>query len=189
MPKRTGVIIEKKPLSAAIERWPVDRLIPYARNPRRNEHAVGRMVASIKEFGFKIPVLARSDGTIIDGHLRLKAAQFLQIADVPVILCDEWTEAQVRAFRLMANRSVGWADWDSELLSLEFEDLKGLEFNLELTGFDEQEIANYLNGVQAPESFGEYDETIETEHECPKCGYRWSGKSGDKSQQAADICA
>jgi ParB-like chromosome segregation protein Spo0J len=62
------------------------------------------MVASIREFGFKIPVLARSDGEIVDGHLRLKAARKLGITEIPVILCDEWTPAQVKAFRLMVNR-------------------------------------------------------------------------------------
>ena len=98
--------------------WPIERLVFYARNPRKNDQAVDRMVASIREFGFKIPVLARSDGEVVDGHLRLKAAKKLGITEVPVILCDEWTPAQVKAFRLMVNRSVTWADWDEELLSL-----------------------------------------------------------------------
>ena len=94
-------------LAPAIEHWPIERLIPYARNPRKNDHAVDRMAASIQEFGFKVPVLARSSGEVIDGHLRLKAAQKLGITEVPVILCDDWSEAQVRAFRLLVNRSVG----------------------------------------------------------------------------------
>jgi hypothetical protein len=76
-------------------------LVPYARNPRRNDAVVDQMAASIREFGFKVPILALSDGTIVDGHLRLKAAQKLRIETVPVILCDEWTPAQVKAFRLM----------------------------------------------------------------------------------------
>ena len=75
------------------------------------------MVASIREYGFKIPVLARSSGEVVDGHLRLKAARKLGIAEVPVILCDEWTEAQVKAFHLMVNRSAGWAECDDELLA------------------------------------------------------------------------
>ena len=127
-----------------IELWPVDKLIFYARNPRKNDAAVGRMVASIREFGFKIPVLARSNGEVVDGHLRLKAARKLGIAQVPVILCDEWTEAQVKAFRLMVNRSVAWADWDEELLSLELIDLKSLDFDLGLTGFEDAELARLL---------------------------------------------
>src|ERR1700686_3118673 len=99
--------------------WPIDKFVLYARNPRKNDAAVDRMCASIREFGFKIPVLARTDGEVVDGHLRLKAAKKLGIAEVPVILCDEWTPAQVKAFRLMVNRSVAWADWDEELFSLE----------------------------------------------------------------------
>ena len=87
-----------------IEYWPIDRLQPYERNPRRNDKAVGQMVASIREYGFTIPVLAKSDGLVIDGHLRLKAAVQMKLAEVPVIPCDTWTEAQVKAFRLMVNR-------------------------------------------------------------------------------------
>jgi ParB-like chromosome segregation protein Spo0J len=94
----------------------VQDLVPYARNPRKNDSVVDQMAASIREFGFKVPILALSDGTIVDGHLRLKAAQKLRIETVPVILCDEWTPAQVKAFRLMANKSVAWAEWDTELL-------------------------------------------------------------------------
>jgi ParB-like chromosome segregation protein Spo0J len=83
-----------------IQMFSVDRLIPYHRNPRKNDHAVDRMAASIQEFGFKIPVLARSSGEVVDGHLRLKAACKLGLTELPVILCDEWSEAQVKAFRL-----------------------------------------------------------------------------------------
>jgi hypothetical protein len=74
--------------------WPIDRLVAYARNPRKNDAAVHRMCASVREFGFKIPVLARSNGEVVDGHLRLKAARKLGITEVPVILCDDWTPAQ-----------------------------------------------------------------------------------------------
>src|ERR1044072_7879740 len=99
-----------------IDLWSIERLVPYARNPRKNDAAVDRMCASIREFGFKIPVLAKSDGTVIDGHLRLKAAHKLDVREIPVILCDDWTDAQVQAFRLLVNRSVSWADWDADLL-------------------------------------------------------------------------
>ena len=108
----------ESPQQSEIQVWQIDRLILYARNPRKNDAAVDRMCSSIREFGFKIPVLARSDGEVVDGHLRLKAARKLGITDIPVILCDEWTLTQVKAFRLMVNRSVEWADWDEEMLSL-----------------------------------------------------------------------
>ncbi len=121
---------------------PIDSLTLYAKNPRRHSEAdIDRLAASIREFGFPVPILARSDGEIIDGHLRFKAAKRLMLARVPVILCDGWTDAQVRAFRLVVNRSVSWAEWDDDLLKLEFEDLKLADFDLELTGFDLEEIA------------------------------------------------
>ena len=84
-----------------IEVWPITRLVPYDKNPRKNDSAVERMCSSIREFGFKIPCLVRSNGEVVDGHLRLKAAHRLGIAEVPVILCDEWSPAQVKAFRLI----------------------------------------------------------------------------------------
>src|SRR2546423_12857804 len=121
------------PMAQRIEYWSIDRLVFYARNPRKNDAAVDRMVSSIREFGFKVPVLARSDGEVVDGHLRLKAARKLGITEVPVILCDEWTPSQVKAFRLMVNRSVSWADWDEELLALELEELNVSDFDLSLT--------------------------------------------------------
>src|SRR2546429_6043533 len=105
-----------------IQQWPIGKLVFYARNPRKNDSAVDRMCSSIREFGFKVPVLARSDGEVVDGHLRLKAARKLGLTEIPVILCDEWTPAQVKAFRLLVNRSATWADWDEELLTLELLD-------------------------------------------------------------------
>src|SRR6266550_1160041 len=122
-----------------IHYFPIEKLIPYNRSPRKNDHVVDKMVASIIEYGFPDPVLARSDGEIVDGHLRWKAAKKLGMTELPVILCDHWSEAQVKAFRLLVNRSVNWADWDEELLALEIEELKGMDFNLDLTGFNPTE--------------------------------------------------
>jgi DNA modification methylase len=127
-----------------IEMWSIARFVFYVRNPRKSDAAVDRMVASIREFGFKVPVLARSDGTVVDGHLRLKAARLLGMTEIPTILCDEWTDAQVKAFRLMVNRSVSWAEWDDELLSLELQELAAADFDLALTGFDPKELEDLL---------------------------------------------
>ena len=138
------------PQATETHSWPIDRLVFYARNPRKNDAAVDRMCSSIREFGFKIPVLARGDGEVVDGHLRLKAARKLgtwpggDTSSIPVILCDEWTPAQVKAFRLMVNRSVAWAEWDEELLALELQELNAAEFDLSLTGFDPKEIDDLL---------------------------------------------
>jgi len=127
-----------------IQIWPIDRLVLYARNPRKNDAVVDRMCSSIREFGFKIPVLARSDGEVVDGHLRIKAARKLRMAEIPVLLCDEWSPAQVKAFRLMVNRSVNWASWDDELVALELQELNEADFDLSLTGFDPGEIDTLL---------------------------------------------
>lgn len=118
----------------------IAKLIPYARNPRKNDAVVERMVSAIKEFGFRIPIVAKSDGAVVDGHLRLKAAQVLGMTEVPVVLADELSDAQVKAFRLLANRSANWAEWDNSLLKLELDELLEADFPLELTGFDEADL-------------------------------------------------
>jgi ParB-like chromosome segregation protein Spo0J len=127
-----------------IEVWPITKFIPYVRNPRKNDQAIERMMASIQQFGFKVPMLARSSGEVVDGHLRLKAAQKMGLDELPVVLCDEWNDAQVKAFRLLVNRSANWADWDEELVALELEELKAIDFDLNFTGFDKAEIDDFL---------------------------------------------
>jgi hypothetical protein len=133
-----------RPLEQNIETWPLSRIVEYSRNPRKNDAAVDRMCASIREFGFKIPCLVRSNGELVDGHLRLKAARSLGLKEIPVMLCDEWSAAQVKAFRLLVNRSATWADFDDELLALELGDIGGAGFDLSLTGFDAGEIDELL---------------------------------------------
>ena len=126
------------------EHWPVERIVEYARNPRKNDHAVDQMAAAIQEFGFRIPCVVQSDGRLVDGHLRLKAARKLGLATVPVVLADDLTPAQIKAFRILANRSATWAEWDEELLRLELEELRLDEFDLSLTGFDADELLDLL---------------------------------------------
>jgi len=151
-----------------IQIWPIERLVEYPRNPRKNDGAVDRMCGSIREFGFKIPCLVRSDGEVVDGHLRLKAARKLGIIEIPVILCDEWTPAQVKAFRLMVNRSVSWAEWDEELLSQELLALKDLDFDLNLTGFEDEELARLLAAQDPAEGLTDEDSIPELP-ETPVC--------------------
>lgn len=134
-----------------IEYWPINRLVFYARNPRKNEHAVPKMASLIKEFGFKVPVVARSDGSVVDGHLRLMAARHLGMETVPVVLADEWTEAQVKAFRIAVNKSAELAEWDLDLLRIEVEELQAVDFDLELTGFTPEELSDIWLGSDAKE--------------------------------------
>ena len=125
-----------KKLKMQIEYWDIEKLQPYARNPRKNNDAVPKMAGLIREFGFRVPIIARSSGEVVDGHLRLKAAWSLGMTQVPVVVADDWTEAQVKAFRLAVNRSAEWAQWDDDLLKLELDDLKLADFDLDLIGFD-----------------------------------------------------
>jgi DNA modification methylase len=103
------------------------------------------MCAAIREFGFRIPIVAKSDGSVVDGHLRLKAAKKLGLEKVPVVFADDLSDAQIKAFRLLANQSATWAPWDEELLKLEFEDLQNMDFDLQLTGFDFDQINDFLD--------------------------------------------
>jgi ParB-like chromosome segregation protein Spo0J len=120
-----------------IMEWDISKIIEYARNPRKNDHAVDQMASAIREFGFKIPVIIKSDGTLIDGHLRIKAAKKLGLKKVPAILGDDLTEAQIKAFRINVNRMAEIAEWDVELLKLEIEDLIELDYNIETIGMDD----------------------------------------------------
>lgn len=142
-----------------LEEWKVSDLIEYARNPRKNDHAVDKVAAAIREFGFRVPILAKSDKTVVDGHLRLKAAKKLGLETVPVILCDDMSEAQIKAFRISVNRVAEFAEWDNELLRIEFDALKELDFDLELTGFSLDEI----DGLEIEEIAPEYEEDADGE--------------------------
>lgn len=124
---------------------PISELIEYARNPRKNDHAVDKIAAAIREFGFRVPVVAKDDGSVVDGHLRLKAAKKLGMAEVPVISAEGMSEQQIKAFRLSVNRMAEIADWDVDLLKLEIADLEEMGFDLELTGFGDDFLAGLLN--------------------------------------------
>jgi hypothetical protein len=136
-----------------LEHWPIGRLVEYERNPRKNDDVVDRMAQAIVEFGFRIPIVARSDGLVVDGHLRLKAARLLGLDTVPVVLADELSETQIKAFRLLANQSANWAEWDEALLSAELNDLLAEDFDLSLVGFSDGELDKLLAFV--PEGDGE----------------------------------
>ncbi len=83
-------------MNLAIHYYPIENLVEYGRNPRDNDKVVNRMCASIREFGFRIPIVAKSDGTVVDGHLRLKAARKLGMESIPVVLSDNLSEAQTK---------------------------------------------------------------------------------------------
>lgn len=114
----------------------IDELTPYENNPRLNENAVQAVANSIKEFGFKNPIVIDRDGVIVAGHTRLKAAKRLELDKVPCIVADDLTDEQIKAFRLVDNKTAELAEWDFELLESE---LAELDLNMEKFGFDELE--------------------------------------------------
>ena len=120
-----------------IVEYDIDQLVEYARNPRKNDHVVDALAAGIREFGFRVPIVAKSDGTIIDGHLRLKAAKKLKMKTVPVLLADDLSDTQVKAFRIAVNRLGEMADWDFDLLKLELSDLIDADFDFDFLKLDE----------------------------------------------------
>lgn len=131
-----------------IEQWPIGNLIPYAKNPRKNDHAVAAIAGAIREFGFRVPVIARSDGTVVDGHLRLKAALKLGLKEVPVILADDLTDLQIKAFRISVNKMADLATWDNDLLKVEIATLQEENFDALLTGFSDEEMQALLSDVE-----------------------------------------
>jgi len=127
-----------------IELVQIDKVIPYANNPRKNEMAVAKVAASIKEFGFRQPIVVDSEFVVVAGHTRLFAARQLGLAEVPVHVADGLTPSQIKAYRIADNRTAQESEWDEELLKIELGELESLEFNLELTGFDADELSKLV---------------------------------------------
>jgi len=130
-----------------VELVEIGRVIPYARNPRRNEKAIVKVAASIKEYGFRQPIVVDEELVIIAGHTRLQAAQQLGLKKIPIHIATGLTAAQVKAYRLADNRTHEDSEWDEELLAIELGDLKELGFDLDLTGFDAIELEDLLDGA------------------------------------------
>ncbi|WP_085561966.1 site-specific DNA-methyltransferase [Burkholderia pseudomallei] len=133
-----------------VERWPLDRLIPYARNTKTHSPAqVAEIAASMREWGWTNPVLVDEEGTIIAGHGRVLAANLLQWAEAPVMIARGWSEAQKRAYRIADNKLAEHAAWDAELLRLEVGDLSKMGYELALLGFKDGELTDLLAGRTA----------------------------------------
>src|SRR6266853_998840 len=146
------------PMAKHIEHWLLDKLIPYARNPRTHSDAqVAQIAASILEFGFNNPILVDTKAGILAGHGRLLAARKLQLRKVPVIVLDHLSEAQKRAYILADNQLALNAGWDEELLRLELVALREEDFNLDLIGFEHEELAQLLAAQGAADGLTDED--------------------------------
>ena len=143
----------------------IDKIQPYENNPRNNDGAVDKVAESIKEFGFKVPIIVDKDHIIIVGHTRYKAAIKLQLKEVPVIMAEDLTEEQVKAFRIMDNKSSELATWDYEVLLVEMESLKLEDYNLELTGFELNELEGIIDKYNPKEVEEDEDFNIEDQLE------------------------
>lgn len=137
----------------------IEKIIPYARNPRKNEAAIDKVAASIKEFGWRQPIVVDQEMVVIAGHTRLQAAKRLGMDKVPVHVAEGLTDAQIKAYRLADNRSAQEAEWDIDLLALELGELEGIDISL--TGFDKDEIDKYL-------ALGDIGEGLTDENEVPE---------------------
>lgn len=123
---------------------PIKDIVPYDKNPRKNKDAVDKVAASLREFGFRQPIVVDKDNVIIAGHTRLLAAKKLKMKEVPVLVADDLTEEQVRAYRLADNKTAEFAEWDVDLLSEELDsildiDMEQFGFDLDLDNLDDEE--------------------------------------------------
>jgi len=155
---------------------PIESITPYARNPRKNEGLpVAKVKASLKEYGWQQPLVVDKGMTIVVGHTRYQAALELGMTEVPVHIADNLTPTQIKAYRIADNKTATFSEWDMELLGLEFDDLKADGFDLELTGFDDDELLQMdLDGEPATE--GDTEPQIDRAEELRK---KWDVKPGD----------
>ena len=123
------------------EMWPLAKVKPYEKNPRKNEGAIDAVAKSIQEFGFRVPIGVDGDGVVIAGHTRLKAAEKLGLEKVPVHVARELSPDKVRALRIADNKLHELSSWDMELLPIELGDLQSADFDLSLLGFSEEDLS------------------------------------------------
>lgn len=160
-----------------IEQVKIGDIKPYKNNPRNNDNAVDIVARSIKEFGFKVPVILDKEGEIIAGHTRVKAAIQLGLKEVPAIYASDLNEQQIKAFRIMDNKTQDYATWDDKLLVEEFKILKEEGFDLELTGFTKEEIDTELK-LNEVENVNLFDERYKVIALMPPEGIRLKEREG-----------
>ena len=149
----------------------IDKLIPYANNARtHSDEQIKKIQASLREFGFVNPVLIDKDCGIIAGHGRVEAAKREGMTEVPCVLVEHLTETQKKAYILADNRIAEMAGWDTEILKIELEGLKDINFDIEITGFDETIFPEPIEIDNDREQNSEKKIII-----CPKCGFEFEG--------------
>jgi ParB-like chromosome segregation protein Spo0J len=186
-----------------IEVRDISSIKPYDKNPRQNDDAVDAVAASLKEFGFRSPIVVDGDGVIICGHTRLKAAQKLGLTKVPVHVAKDLTPEQVKAFRIADNKTSDLSDWDYDILPIELSELQDAGFGLEILAFDEDELAKLLK-TEPTEGLTDDDAVPEPPKEpitqpgdlwllgayweCEDCGKRYEYDEGKAMVDAGKEC-
>jgi|TARA_R110000803_G_scaffold53808_7_gene110348 ParB-like chromosome segregation protein Spo0J len=145
-------------MSYTVEMMPITELKEYANNPRINKESVEKVVLSINTVGWKVPIIVDEDNVILAGHTRLKAAQLIGLNEVPVHTALDLSESQKTAFRIMDNKSQDYSEWNDDLLREELLKLSDLDFDLNLTGFNANEIQKLTEDML---EFTEPEEIIE----------------------------
>ena len=154
----------------------VNELKAYENNPRNNESAIEAVANSIKEFGFKVPIIIDKNNVIVAGHTRALAAEQIGLNEVPCIVADDLTPEQIKSFRLVDNKTAELAEWDFAKLEQELEELTAFDVDMAQFGFDEsifedtEPTKTYKNEELSEEDFAEE----KYQHECPRCGFLWS---------------
>jgi site-specific DNA-methyltransferase (adenine-specific) len=139
-----------------ITQMKLEDIIPYEKNPRRNDEAVKYVAESIKQFGFKQPIVLDKDKVIVAGHTRYKAAKKLRLKEVPCIVADDLTDEQIKAYRLADNKVAEMSEWDFDLLSAELDDL--FDFDMSVFGFEDDVLEDEPEVVE-----DEYEEELPEE--------------------------
>lgn len=137
----------------------INELIPYVNNARKNDHAVDAVASSIKNYGFKQPIVIDSQGEVVAGHTRLKAAKKLDMEQVPCIIADDLTPAQIKAYRIADNKVAELSEWDFDLLKIELEDIEGF------TGFEDEELENLFDDVEEEKEVKDLSEKVKTNYQ------------------------
>ena len=160
-----------------IVNFKVEELIPYINNPRNNTEAVDKVAASIKEFGFKVPIVIDKDNVVVTGHTRLLASKKLGLQEVPCVIADDLSPAQIKAFRIADNKVSEYAQWDEDMLKVELEELEEMNFDLDSVSIDFSDFDMALD-LEDTEEGQEQEENIYTKEinipqyeitgECPK---------------------
>lgn len=156
-----------------IKQMKTEELIPYENNPRFNEEAIDKVAESIKEFGFKVPIIIDSNNVIVAGHTRQLSAKKLGMEQVPVIVADDLSDSQIKAFRLADNRVAEFSEWDFELM---YKELNSLDIDMEAFGFEEE-----LPDIDIDDVFGEEIETVKVNK------LKWNGGVVEINQSDNDI--